>query len=198
MVRTMLTLGCVLAVLAIAAPAQAGCPGCDKVAKQGEGFCCGKGEIYGVQLTSEKLYKAVAGKEVDASSFKCAGCKTAHKESGTCSHCKVAMANGKMYRSPVSHILAKGTPTAAEKVGACSSCTTAHKDDGFCTACGVGFVSGRAFEGKESYDAALAAHTTLAKSAKIAKKCTECAVAMVTDGTCDSCKVSFKGGKKTG
>lgn len=197
MVRTMLTLVCVLAVVGIVAPAQA-CPGCDKVVEKGEGFHCDKGIIYGVELASEKFYKTVAGKEVDAESFKCDGCKTAHKENGTCPHCKIGMANGQMYRSAFSHTLAKGTPTDVEKISQCDSCTTAHKDNGYCTACDAGFVAGRKFKGKESYDAALAAYKTISSAATLAKKCEACAIAMVTDGTCDSCKVSYKGGKKTG
>jgi len=33
-------------------------------------------------------------------------------------------------------------------------------------------------------------------AAKTAEKCEACAVAMVTDGNCAACKVSFKDGKK--
>lgn len=199
MVRTILTLVCGLAVLGMAAPAQAGgCKGCQRVAKAGDGFCCGKGKAFGVELTSRKLYDAIAGKTVDTDKMKCHGCKKAAKTNGTCSHCKVGVADGKLYHSLIAHKIAVGTPYAAEKAAKCSSCKSAHEHNGFCTGCNAGFVAGRLFKTKETYDAALAAHTTIVKAAKASSHCEACAVAMVTDGSCAHCNVSFKDGKKTG
>ncbi len=180
------------------APAQAGCPGCEDVAKKGEGFHCEHGIVFGLDLSSEKLYTVVAGKEVDVEGMKCPGCVTAAKTDGVCAHCKVAMYGGKMYRSMVAHTLAKGSPVVAGQGCSCQGCKTARAEDGFCSGCKAGFVAGRHFSGRESYDAALAAHKTLATAIDLAKNCVGCAIAAVTDGTCPSCKVSYKDGKKTG
>ena len=185
-----------MAVFTLAGPAQAACPGCEAVEKKGAGFCCGKGLAFGVKLTSQKLYDSVAGEEIDADAIKCPGCKSAHKENGKCSHCRVAMADGKMYRSEYSHTLAKGKPVSADEAGHCGGCKTAHTENGYCTGCGVGFVAGRMYKGQESFEAASAAHETLETASAMAKKCVDCAVAMVTDGECPSCKVKFKKGEK--
>lgn len=199
MVRSMLTLVASVVLLASAVPAMAaGCPGCDKVAKAGEGFCCGKGKIYGVQLPSKKLYTALAGHKIDPAKMKCAGCKAAAKTDGRCEHCGVGAADGKMFHSKVSHTLAKGQPMSAEKAKHCSACASAHKNNGFCSGCSAGFVAGRLFVGKASHEAAVEARKILVMAADAAKKCEACAVAMVTDGKCEHCKVSFKDGKATG
>ena len=70
---------------------------------------------------------------------------------------------------------------------------TALSKNGFCTGCNVGFVVKRMFNEKEDYEVALAARKTLETAA--GSKCESCAVAMVTDGECAQCKVSFKDGK---
>lgn len=199
MIRKMFVLAGMAVVFGVGAPAMAGgCKGCDKVAKAGDGFCCGKGKAFGVELTSKKLHDALAGKKMDAYGVECAGCKSALKTNGKCDHCKVAAADGKMYHSMVAHAIAKGKPYTAEKAAHCGSCKTAFGADGFCTGCNAGFVAGRMFTDKESYDGAKTALMTLVKAVATSQKCATCAVAMVTDGTCSHCKASFKDGKKVG
>ena len=186
----------VTAMLAFAAPAMAGdCKGCKTIMEKGEGFCahCGKGKIFDVELSSQKLYDATAGKEVQVDKMKCGGCIKAAASNGSC--CGKSFANGKAYHSPVGHRLAMGKPYTEAKAGHCPGCREAFASHGFCTGCEVGFVAHRLFKGKESHDAALAAHQTLVKAAEVSKKCEACAVAMVTDGKCDHCNVSFKDGK---
>jgi hypothetical protein len=194
----MLTSACVVVFVGAVSPAKAGCPGCEAVAKKGEGFCCGHGIVFGLQLGSEELYKTLSGKEIDVNRIECPGCKSAHETNGQCSHCKVGMAGGKMYRSSAAHVLAKGSPVSEAAACQCKGCKTARAENGFCDKCGAGYIAGRFYRGKESYDAALAAHQTLANAIELAKKCVGCAVALVTDGTCPSCKVTYKDGKKTG
>ena len=55
----------------------------------------------------------------------------------------------------------------------------------------------RVFKDKDAYNEGIKARETVRLAAKTAKKCEPCAVAMVTDGSCAMCKVSFKDGKKT-
>jgi hypothetical protein len=196
MLRVMSTLVLVTAMLGFAAPATAhDCKGCQAIGKKGDGFCahCGKGKVFGVDLTSQKLYDATAGKEVQIDEMKCAGCKKAAATNGSC--CGKSFAHGKAYHSPVGYTLAKGKPYTEAKAGHCPGCRDAFASHGFCTGCNVGFVAHRLYKDKESHDAALAAHQTLVKAAEISKKCEACAVAMVTNGKCDHCNVSFKDGK---
>ena len=196
MLRKAGMLACVLAIAGLAAPAlAAGCPGCDKVSKTGQGFCCGKGETLGVKLTSQKLYDSLEGKKVEQAAIKCGGCKKAAAKGGSCDYCKAYFHDGKMYKSKVAVALAKGKPVSAEKAAQCAGCKTAHQQSTKCTGCSVGFVAGRMYKG-DDYKAALAANKVLAKAVTTSKKCEACAVAMVTDGECAHCKVNFKGGEK--
>jgi hypothetical protein len=189
-----------LAMMPMSAQA-GGCKGCAKVAKEGKGFCCAKGVAFGVEMSSKKLYKTVSAHEVDADKIHCPGCKKALAENGCCKHCHFAAVDGKSYTSQVAYTLAKGMPTCAELVAACpqrcEKCKTAFKNSSECPHCHVGFVGGRMYKTHEDYEAAMAAHATLVKAAKAAKHCEACAVAMVTDGKCKVCKVSYKDGKTT-
>lgn len=155
--------------------------------------------VFGIEIKSEKLRKALAGFEMDESKIRCPGCKAAMKTDGRCEHCHVSMAHGKAYRSPVAYALAKGKPVTEEQVKSCpekcDECVKAYGENGFCKGCGVGFVAGRMFSNEEDYDAAKAAYATLTRAVKASDSCEGCAVAMVTDGTCDQCKVDFKDGK---
>ncbi len=203
MVRKVLMAISVAAFVAATAPAMAGgCKGCDKLAKSRDGWCCGKGKAFGVELASKKLYTALAGHEADGEKIRCPGCKTALKTSGKCKHCKVAAADGKLFRSPVAHALAKGKLVSTHGTSSCASgcagCKEAFRSNGWCDKCGVGLVAGRMFKGQSDHKAALVAYKTLTKAASAASNCEACAVAMVTDGSCEHCKVKFKDGKITG
>lgn len=196
MLRKAGMLACVLGFVGFAAPAlAAGCPGCDKVTKTGQGFCCGKGETLGVKLTSQKLFDSLEGKKVDKTEIKCPGCKEAAAKGGSCDSCKAYFHDGKVYKSKIAVTLAKGDPVSAEKAAKCAGCKTAHQQSTQCTGCSVGFVAGRKYK-TEDYKVALAAHKVLAKAVETATKCEACAVAMVTDGECAHCNVSFKAGEK--
>ena len=120
MVRTMLTLTCVLTVAALPAVTRAGsCSGCKAVREKGEGFCCGKGIAFGVDLTSQKLYEALAGKKIAPAQMKCPGCKSAAGVNGICEHCKIGVVDGKVYESTVAYALAKGKPVSRKEVTRC-------------------------------------------------------------------------------
>lgn len=200
MVRRMMIVSSVAAILATTAPVFAGgCKGCNKVAEKGEGFCCGKGKVFGVELSSKKLYAALVGDKVDpatAAKCPCSDCKKALKTNGKCDKCQFVA--GKKYQSPVAYVLAKGTPISAELIAACPKrcehCKAAFKKDGRCDKCGVGFVAGRMYDNEKDHAAALVAFKTLTKAATAANHCEQCAVALVTDGKCKACNVSFKNG----
>jgi hypothetical protein len=194
MLRVLATLGCAALIMGLTVPASAhdGCEGCAKVKKEGEGFCCGHGKAFGVELSSMNLYKAVSGEEVKADEMKCPGCKKAAHDGGEC--CGKTYVQGKVYKAPVAIVLAKGEKVSEADAAHCEGCKKAYSDNGYCEHCGAGIVAGRLYKGKEAYQAALAAHETLAKAA--AEKCETCGIAMVTDGTCDHCKATFKNGEK--
>ncbi len=171
---------------------------CKTIKASGHGWCdaCSGGAMFGVPIKSAKLYKSLEGAEVkDQSKVTCPGCKTALTKNGSCSHCRVAFNDGKVYHAVVSYTLSKGAKVDAQGLK-CGGCAKALKKDNFCSACDGGFVGGLAFHGKKLFDQAKEAMGVLKVAAKSASKCEVCAVAMVTDGQCDKCKVQFKGGKK--
>ena len=195
--RKLAVLSFAVAALVVAgAPAYAGCDSC-KLAKAADGWCdgCKVGFFDGVTIKSKKLFDAVAGKKVDAQAMKCSGCAKAAKQDGACDHCGVAFAGGKAYKSKVAQTLALGKAAQPDKL-ACSMCQKNSKDYGWCDGCKVGLVGNRAFTDKQAYSHAVAARKVLLAAAKTAEKCPACAVAMVSDGTCSACKVSFKDGQK--
>jgi hypothetical protein len=184
-----------LFVLGLAGSALAG-GDCCKEAKMANGWCgeCDYGFAFGTKITSAKLHKALAGEKVNADAIECPGCKKAAHDNGTCDHCHVYFNNGVVYHSQVSQILAKGVATDMAKT-TCEGCTMAAKTNGWCDDCNVGIVSGYAYKDKKDFKAAGHAHKVLMAATEASAKCEACAVAMVTDGTCESCKVSFKHGQ---
>ena len=187
----------VSASLAIAATAHAACA-C-KTAQVDNGWCadCKVGYVAGLKIQSKKLYGALAGQPVaDPATVKCPLCKVAFEKDGTCAHCKVGFVDKTRYGSPVAYRLAQGKAMDSAKIK-CSGCRAHAAQHGWCGGCKAGLVGNRAFKDKDTYSEAVKAGETLRTAAKVAQKCEPCAVAMVTDGTCSKCKVSFKDGKRT-
>lgn len=157
---------------------------------------CGGGVAFGQRIKSKELVAALAGHQMQEKGIKCPGCKAAFKDSGDCKHCKIGFRQGLKFHSPVSLRLAKGELIDSEKIE-CPRCKSiAEKGGGECSGCKVGVVAGLMFHGKDDYRNARQANATLAKAIKASDKCLGCAVAMVSDGTCEGCKASFKDGKK--
>jgi hypothetical protein len=169
-----------------------------KSAKINNGWCqdCKVGYIAGVKIASKKLYDAQQGKTIaDTAKLKCDGCKEAVAKNGKCHHCKLGFANKTAYKSMPAYCLARGQAKDPAKI-ACPSCRAHAGDHGWCDTCAVGMVGPLAFKDKETYNEAVKSREMVLAASLTAKKCESCAVAMVTDGTCDSCKISFKDGKK--
>lgn len=161
-----------------------------------DGWCggCKIGFVDGVKLEHENLYKALQGMEVSEDKINCAGCKAAHASGGSCEHCHVTFVSNHAYKSPVAATLAHGKIVDKDAI-ACEGCKKAAASDGWCDHCTAGIVGNRVFMGKEQYEAAQHARKILTKATKKLAKCEGCAIAIVSDGTCGGCNVSFKGGK---
>jgi hypothetical protein len=207
-----------IAMLVFGATTYAGDCSCT-TAKTVDGWCqdCKVGYFAGVKIQSKKLYDALEGQPVaDTASIKCPACKAAIQTDGRCDHCQAGFAHKTKYSSKVAYRLARGKAMGAggltcsgdaakctgreTKCGGgatkCSGCAGQLADRGWCEGCKIGLVGNRVFKDKATYDEAVQARETLKTAAKTAEKCEACAVAMVTDGGCTTCKVSFKDGKK--
>lgn len=187
-------LACVVAA-SFAASAWAEGPCCEKV-KPDNGWCtkCNVGYVNGVTIKSEALHKALRGEKTPAT-IECATCKTAMKENGTCEACHVSFARNLMFHSPVAYRLALGSHKDLEKI-TCEGCKKNAKGQGWCEVCRVGMVGCCAYSDREQFTHAGEAMKILETAIKATEKCEGCAVATVTDGTCEKDKTSFKDGKK--
>lgn len=194
-----------LFVSLLASPVLAGGDCCKAAVKDGQGWCdkCKHGEVLGFHLASKKVYDSLAGTPIkDSGMEKSACCAKAIKDSGACAGCKVSFANGKMYHSNYAHDIALGTPITdakvAEALGKCEGCKSASKSPqgAWCEACKGGVVAGRWYTSKDSFTAAQNAAKVVNNAITAAKQCEECGAAMVTDGTCTHCKLTFKNGEK--
>lgn len=179
----------------LAGTALAGGECCEK-ATAANGWCghCKVGYFDGVSMKSEALHKALSGEKVESDKIKCDACKRAAEKDGECSTCHVRFAGKLMYRSMVGYHLALGKHVPAKEIK-CETCKKASADHGWCDACGAGMVGCCVFKDKAGYDAAVKARATLVAAVKAADKCEPCAVAMVTDGKCERCMISYKDGK---
>lgn len=187
-----------VALVVTASAALAGDCAC-KADKAHDGWCkeCKVGYVDGVKITSKKLYAALQGKAVDADHIKCPGCKAALAKNGTCGHCHIEFAANHAYASPVAYHLAMGKlMTSCSADMKCEGCKKAADGEcGWCDHCKAGIVGNRIFTDKTEYEQAVAAHALLVKASETAKHCEGCGVAMVTNGTCEACKVTYKDGK---
>ena len=182
-------------VAAAATPSYADCT-CS-VAKVKNGWCkdCKVGYFATVKLKSKELFKAVDGHDVDADAIKCGLCKKAFESDGYCPDCKLGFVGKKKYHSTFAYHLAGGKVKDASGIK-CSTCKKNAESHGWCDACGIGMAGHLAYKDKKMYKLAETALDIVTSAAKAATKCVPCAVAMVTNGTCDACDVAYKDGEK--
>lgn len=192
--RNVLTGMAVLLVAVAATNVYADCT-CD-VSKVKNGWCGDHSFGYydSVQIKSKKLYTALAGSEVEADKMKCDACKTALAKNGRCDDHGLGFVDKKEFKSKVAYLLANGVQKDVSKLY-CTGCKKAVKAGaGWCDSCNAGMVGNVVHKSKKNYEAAKKARTILVSAGK--SKCETCAVAMVTDGTCESCKITYKDGEK--
>lgn len=85
---------------------------------------------------------------------------------------------------------------------ACAECRAAVAADGFCARHERGFVGGRAYLSRLAYhlargerDAVQDELSLLATAVGTVERCELCAAAMVLDGTCPKCRLSYQDGR---
>lgn len=196
-----------LVVAASAATAWADCT-CAKDKAAGNGWCsdCKEGYVDGIEIKNKKLYDTLQGTTVSADQVKksgCGACEKAYAGNSTCDACHVSFASGKMYKSAHAAHLAAGTRVTKD-TPMCAACKAACEKEGlekmaqgtgWCDQCKAGFVHGVRYDSKEAFESAKKSYAIVSNAAQASSKCEGCAIAMVTDGECEHCKVSFKNGE---
>ncbi len=129
-------------------------------------------------------------------------CPTARAENGWCEACGVGYAAELEMRTKVVHdALDLHGHDVDPRSFSCASCQEALRTDGFCAACRRGFIAQRAYLSALAYHLAhgerAAAEEDLrlvARALEVVPRCEFCAAAMVLDGTCPKCRVSYRAG----
>lgn len=99
----------------------------------------------------------------------------------------------KAYLSRLTYLIAKGVTKEVEKI-TCRKCLEHSTRHGWCDGCNVGMVGNVAFASRTEFDQACKAYDVLCEAVRTSKRCLTCAVVMMLDGQCPTCKITYKNG----
>jgi len=130
-------------------------------------------------------------------------CELERQRSGWCEACELGYVAGVTIRSKELYDALDAHGHDVDVAGlACSSCREAARTDGFCTQHSRGFVGGRLYVSRLAYHAARGEPEAvprelelLATAVETSARCETCAAAMMLDGTCRKCRLSYADGK---
>ncbi len=184
-------------LFAVQAPGEPACTcEADKVKN---GWCrkCEVGYVAAVAITSEVLFEALDahGHHIDANSMKCESCQKALASDGFCTRCNWGFVDQQLYFSKLTYSLATGKTKALSSIK-CSSCRKNILKPGWCDSCEVGMVGNVAFGDKKMFGQASREYRKLLAAVQVARRCEICAVALMTDTKCPTCKKTYKDGKE--
>lgn len=182
-------------MLCSASAAWADCSSCTANAKT-DGWCdkCKVGYYDGVKLTFRPAYDVLQPVAADKLAEKCAGCKKAAASNGTCDQCHIRFIDKQGYKSWVAVHFAGAERFDAEK-SKCDDCKRSKAAYRSCRACGANVIGNRSFKDVKAFEAALPARMALQSAS--ATKCEGCAVAVLTNGKCEKCKLEYANGQPT-
>ena len=192
-----------VALLALApstAVAAAPGPGCTcPTAQLKGGWChdCNVGYLAAVKIKSELLFEVLDahGHDIDPTAIGCSQCKKARESDGFCEKCRMGWVDKKAYMSRLTYHLAKGDPQDLSKI-ACPVCRKNARTCGWCESCKVGMLGSTAVTDRTDFAHAAKAYQRLLAAIQLLSKCETCAIAMMSDGSCLKCQVSYLSGKK--
>jgi hypothetical protein len=126
-------------------------------------------------------------------------CELERTRSGWCESCRVGYVGATAIRSQALYDALDPHGHDVDVPGlACAACREAARSDGFCAQHGRGFVGGRAYLSRLSYHVARGEPASvehelglLATAVQTLERCELCAAAMVLDGTCPKCRLSY-------
>ncbi len=191
----------VLGLLSLVPPstvsnAEAGCP-CDEDEPNG-GWCeiHRVGRVAGVEIRSETVYEAIDahGHVIRPEYIRCPTCREARETDGFCDEHRTGFVGGLAYLSTLTYELARGETRELSGI-ACPVCRKNAESRGWCPGCGVGMLGSVEIRDPEAFRAASRAHDTLLRALETIERCELCAAAMVADGRCPVCKISYRDGE---
>ncbi len=161
------------------------------------------GHFAGLSFTSKQLGEVLDfhGHSVSIDKTKCATCRSMIQSGGYCEECHMGFVDGKGYFSRLCYQIAKGKPLdpSAPAKPCCKKAANANtpnpNTNGWCGSCKQGVVGNKIYSNKADFDRTAAAirvfEAAIAKSAD----CETCAVAMIADARCPTCRITFQDGK---
>ncbi len=168
--------------------------------RETDGPCpkCKVGYLGGLKIASETFFEALDahGHEIDTNLVICESCKKALAADGFCDICKIGFVRRQAYFSKLSHLLARGELKRRNAIS-CPDCLRHANQSGWCEKCQIGMVGFHAYKDKTEFTQTAHAMELLVQAIPEADRCMMCALAIINDGPCLLCKVSYSDGKKT-
>ncbi len=158
---------------------------------------CKVGYVAGVRIESKLLHEEIDahGHDIDPKLMKCSSCQKALETDGFCERCTMGFVKKQAYMSRLTYFIAKGETKDVEKI-ACPQCRKNAQSPGWCDACGLGMVGNVALQEKSDFEQAAKAFDVFQEAVRTLKRCEFCAIAMVIDGRCPTCKVTYRNGAR--
>jgi len=166
-------------------------------AKQVNGWCerHAVGYVASLPIHSRLLHETIDahGHQLDNSTFVCPVCRKAIENDGYCGEHNLGFVKGLAFFSRLTYELARGERLEPMTLK-CATCRKNAATSGWCPTDGVGMVGSVAIRDRMAWQVAARKMETLLAADQEAKRCEQCAVAMVTDGQCPFCRIDYKDG----
>jgi hypothetical protein len=192
-----LVLALFLLVASIApAPADPPCTCADDRLRMGWCEAHALGHVAGVEVRSADLFDALdaRGHAIEERALDCDVCRQAQRSGGFCERHARGFVDGRAYRSRLTYQVAAGALRDPDALD-CPVCRKNAHGHGWCAKCGKGMLSGVEVDGRAAFEQADRAYHVLLEAVKAAERCETCAAAMVADGRCPRCQLTYRDGR---
>ena len=170
-------------------------------AREKNGWCAAHevGYVAGVEIRSEELFESLDahGHVIDREFIDCTKCLEARDTNGFCTEHQVGWVDDLAYLSTLTYHLARGNSRNASEI-TCPVCKKNSESYGWCSKCNAGQVGPFEIRDPESFRQLSRDYETLLSAKETVARCELCASAMVVDGRCPVCKISYRNGKPAG
>ncbi len=195
-----------VAVSLVPGSSQCSCPS----ARGGNGWCqpCGIGYLASLPVRSKDIFDIVHphGHHANQATLTCVACRKAVLDDGFCERSGIGFVDNEAYFSKLAYYVAKGRPIDVDEID-CAVCTklVGHyrhpkpenqaETPGWCESCMAGYFGNFVYCDREEFEAASAEFQLLLRAVETTKRCQSCATAMLCEGRCPECNISYHLGR---
>ena len=154
------------------------------------------GWVASIKMKSKLLWEQLDahGHTLDLTTFTCPTCRKAIETDGYCEADRIGFVGKLAYFSRLTYEQAKGRKIDPAKL-TCRVCRRNAQSHGWCYKDKVGMVENVAIDDWEAWQRLEKAIALVELANARSTVCETCAVAMVTDGLCPYCRITYKDGK---